>query len=203
MALDRYGNSKGMSDALDDDLIDMLHEMGSKSLREKKEIRRIERTKKHPQKAIDKITTSEFMDAVKTEITSEITTSRKVDWILKDVDEDVNWIIQRFGVKDFRSIQGKVYYKIDKDHQYPIFKTNFESKVDHFREWYYEKPVLIACIPTEMKISEWRMHVIHLIYGCKLTFISEKVEQTKKKLKSLHEQEKILRSELDALTIVN
>jgi len=182
-----------MPDYFSDDLIKILYEIGAEEVEKKKQIRRMERAKQYPQKPIDKVTTFEFANIIKAEIDNEITTSRKVIWLLDDIDEEINWIIQKLGIKDVQSILGKIYHKVDKSHEYPIFKTEFKKSNDSFGECYYEKPVLIACIPTKITIGEWRIYIINLIYGYWATVISENIKQNKKELENLYEQEEILK----------
>lgn len=199
MALDRYGNSKGMSDALDDDLITILIEMGAESLRKEKNDRWIEQTKKHSQKPINEITTGEFLKIINEWIADEIPTSRNKDGLLIEVDEEVNRIILEFGVKGFKSFLGRVYHEKDKTHNYPILETNCKSGVDNFHEHFFKNPELIAKIPEEMKINKWGIHVIALIYDSKLDDVSKKIKQTEKKLENLCEEEQILRNEYATL----
>ena len=194
-----------MPDYLDDDVVDMLHEMGRKSLEKERDVRRQNWLKKYPID-ITNISSIEFIEAINQRLKNEFKNNNqhKEDF-MKNIQEEINWIFLQFNLlsnkfpqKGFSCERGyeKVYLIEDKGKICPIFEITIKEHQklrDNYR-WnvWYADPKVTLLIPDEIIVDNWESYVFYKINKTELLKTHKSIKEVKANLAKLLQQEKFL-----------
>jgi len=108
----------------------------------------------------------------------------------KNVDEEINYVISKYNIQNFKCYKGKLYSKYDISEIYPMFKTKYSEQTHGM--YNFVEPKIISIVDSKLKFDEIEIYVKDCIVRDRLACIDAKIEEANNLLKELNiEKQKI------------